>query len=535
VVGARRIAGRYVVPGGDDWELSGEPVTWDVAIPTDDVAIARRRRALAPIQVLSEIERNKGSLEGDFWGRYDLFNIALAVIDQVALAMGISAGRTWDEAVEYAAGQAARQVPEASEEEWWAVARRVVVSLVTTDVETVPYLVQGEAGPEWRVQRFRLLYLHVSGGDREEHLRASEEAINVFVEALDLDIEAAQLANEAQLSALIARGAVSSAVQLARQARYRSIQYQERIRRIVADTLIDPDTHDWVGDVPVLLDDALRHVADRLEAESALLEAVADRRAAVDDVDSLVAANQLIEILRECRHRHSELHLHLLGARSRLREALDERFARPPGVAHRYSVHGDLLVPLLARSTGEAALVADRIVARVAGMRLEVWPSLAVLTDELCARPREPDNGETFTSPEFDEEDRPEWWEAYDRTVEDMFGGIDEPIRLSVLCDRAEGVAGAVTDDDGRPLEPRLLVAAVVHAAHRAWAARLAGRDAGERLVVAVETGERLERSDVTAEDLVLLPAVVTQDIAETPATLTHLAGVGTLFDEVAS
>ena len=160
-----------------------------------------------------------------------------------------------------------------------AVAERVVVSLVTTDVETVPYLVHTELGPQWRAQRFRLLYMHSGGEDGQEYLRASEQAINIFVEALDLDIEAAQIANEAQLSA---RGAVESAVQIARLARYQSIQYQERVRRIVADTLIDPDTHDWVGDVPELLNSALAHERDRLEAEAELLDAVAERRSRMD-------------------------------------------------------------------------------------------------------------------------------------------------------------------------------------------------------------------------------------------------------------
>jgi hypothetical protein len=149
---------------------------------------------------------------------------------------------------------AARYPPRDAASGWRS--RSVVVSLVTTDVETVPCLVHTEEGPQWRPQRFRLLYMHAGGEDGQEYLRASEQAINIFVEALDLDIEAAQIANEAQLSALIARGAVESAVQIARLARYQSIQYQERVRRIVADTLIDPDTHDWVGDVPELLNSA---------------------------------------------------------------------------------------------------------------------------------------------------------------------------------------------------------------------------------------------------------------------------------------
>jgi hypothetical protein len=329
--------------------------------------------------VLTDIERTKTSLDGDYWARYDMFKIALAVIDQVALAMGISAGRTWDEAVGYAAGQATRQVPDADPGQWRAVAERVVVSLVTTDVETVPYLVHTSKGPQWRAQRFRLLYVHAGGEDGSEYLRASEQAINIFVEALDLDIEAAQIANEAQLSALIARGAVESAVQIARHTRYRSIQYQERIRRIVADMLIDPDAHDWVGDVPALLDGALAHVRERLDAEAVLLDAVAERRSELRDRARLDAANQLIEILRECRHRHDELRAHLIGARTRLREALDDRFARAPRSAHRSDLAADLLSPYLARATSEGAILADHLLARIGGLSAWWVPPLDVL------------------------------------------------------------------------------------------------------------------------------------------------------------
>jgi hypothetical protein len=98
-----------------EWDLPVDLDGWEVTIPTDDASIARRRRALAPIQVLTDIERAKANLDGGFWDRYDLFNIALAVIDQVALAMGISAGRSWDETLDYApsapAGSGVRAAP----------------------------------------------------------------------------------------------------------------------------------------------------------------------------------------------------------------------------------------------------------------------------------------------------------------------------------------------------------------------------------------------------------------------------------------
>jgi tetratricopeptide (TPR) repeat protein len=500
------------------------PDEWEIVIPTDDASITRRRRALAPIQVLADIERTKVNLDGDFWHRYDLFNIALAVIDQVALAMGISAGRTWDETLDYAVGQAARQAPDANQQQWRTVAERVLVSLVTTDVETVPYLVHTHRGPDWRAQRFRLLYVHASR-DGQEYLRASEQAINIFVEALDIDVEAAQIANEAQLSALIARGAVESAVQIARHARYRSIQYQERIRRIVADTLIDPDAHDWIGDVPSLLDQALAHVRERLDAEAALLDAVADRRAELEDRARVRAANQLLEILRECRHRHDELHGHLIGARSRLREVLDDRFARPPGSVRRADLGTELLGPYLTRSTKACAALAARLLATVGGVSTRWWPSLTVLTDELCAPGRTLEPGEEYFLPEFDSVDQPEWWEAYEDTTEALLNAIDEPTRLSQLVARAQSAAHDVVDTDGQPLEASRLVESVIHVAHRAWAASLAGRPAGDRVVVGVTTGEAIDTGNIHSADLLLVPGVVAVDIDEpapSHATRTH-------------
>ena len=488
----------------------------EVLIPTDDESITRRRRALAPIQVLTDIERTKNSLDGDHWDSYDLFTIALAVVDQVALAMGISAGRTWDATLRYAKEQAARQVPDAAEVEWASVAERVLVSLVTTDVETVKHLVHTAAGATWRNQRFRLLYLH-PGSDGGEHLRASEQAINIFVEALDLDIEAAQIASEAQLNALIARGAVESAVQIAKHARYRSIQYQERVRRIVADTLIDPDVHDWIGDVPTLLHAALAHVKERLGAESALLDAVADRRAELADQTRLDSANQLIEILRECRRRHDDLHRHLINARGRLRAALDERFSRAPRTIRRFDLGHDLLVPYLSRNTATTAEVADRILAIVGGLPARWWPSLATLTDELCAPPRPPQLGDEFHPPETGTEERPEWWQPYEDAADSVLGGIEEPIRLSQVLRRVEGLATELVDDEDDSLQPHLLAAAFVHAAHHAWAARLAGRSAGDRVVIAVNTGTEIDTAAIRSDDLLLVPGVVTDDINEPP------------------
>ena len=508
---------------------STDAESWSVAIPTDDTSIVRRRRALAPIEVLIGIEYNKAHYDGDFWDNYDLYNIALGVIDQVALAMGISAGRTWDETVDYAVSEAQRQSPTGGRQQWQAVADRVVLSLVTTDYKKIPYLVHGESGPEWMAQRFRLLYVHSSGEEGTEYLRASEQAINIFVQALDLDIEAAQIASEAQLQVLIARGSFASAVQIAKTARYQSIQYQERIVGIIKDTLRDPAAHDWIGEVPALLDSALNHVRDRLTAEAAIIDAVVESRSNMADPDGLVAANQLIESLRDCRRRHNELHTHLIGARSRLRDALEDRLSRPPSGANRLNVYTGLLQPLLLRPSGESAVATDRLLALVGGIGARWWPSLGTITDELCAPPRTPEEGDQFVEPEFDDDDdRLQWWEPYEAAVESLLGGVDEPIRLSQLLARAETVAEALVDGDGEPLDPRLLKAAAVHAAHRAWATHLTGRLVGDRVLLAVTTGTLIDDDGIASEDLLLVPAEVARDIIE-PAAARRQRGRGAI------
>lgn len=495
------------------------PVTWDVLIPTDDDSIARRRRALAPTAVLYALEQNKSSYGGDHWGHYDLFNLALGVIDQVALASGISSGRTWNETVAYAAGQAARQHPAGTPDEWDAVAERVVVSLVTSEVVEVPYLVHRDSGPEWRSHHFRLLFVSHTRDDTtntdgdvdgSEHLRASEQAVNIFLGALDVDVEAAQLAAETQLAALIERGAVRDAVQYAHMARYQSVKLQEKLRRIIHETLLDPDSNDWIDDVPEFLDKALQHVTDRVAAEVALLDAVAEQRGQVNEPAKLSDANQLVEILRDCRHRHDALHGYLISARSRLRAALDDRFSRPVRTTRRYRINKDLLGPYMAEQTKRAVVHSDRVIAATGGIHLQWWPSLAVLTDDLCAPAREDDVGTPIEETEFAEPE-PDWWEPYEDTAVSVIDNITEPTLLSQALNRLDSLD--TLSAGGDELDPASLRAAVVHAAHRAWAGGFTGRSRGDEVVVAVTTGQSYAVDGIVADDLLLVPAVIDNDV----------------------
>jgi hypothetical protein len=194
-------------------------------IPTDDAAVIRRVKAVAATRPLHDLERNKSSYEGDFWDRYDLLSLAVAAIDQVALAMGVSAGILYDDAVSCLAVQASRQQPGDTDGIWGVVACRVLDGLISDSPhETVYAALDGDI-TERRVHPFRLLYEQWAADDTV-HLRASETAINVLVDALDLDVMSAQIAAEVQMRVLIERNALAGAVAVARRARYQSIQHR---------------------------------------------------------------------------------------------------------------------------------------------------------------------------------------------------------------------------------------------------------------------------------------------------------------------
>jgi hypothetical protein len=85
---------------------------------------------------------------------------------------------------------------------------------------------------------FRLVwnYLPPAGGTV---LRLSNEAINLYLRAWDLDIEDAQAAAEAVVFSQLQRGKFDEAVHSARNARIQSLRYWEKIMRIIRETRRD--------------------------------------------------------------------------------------------------------------------------------------------------------------------------------------------------------------------------------------------------------------------------------------------------------
>ncbi len=148
----------------------------------DDAANLRRVKALTATVPIEDLERTKTSLGGTFWGEYDLRTLAVAAIDWIALALGVTDGASPEAAVNFLAGQAKRQQPGRDAEEHRQVASRILDKLIGEGEVTRRYVDHAVTPPVVREFSFRLVYEQLSGA-ATVHLRVSEEAINVLVAA----------------------------------------------------------------------------------------------------------------------------------------------------------------------------------------------------------------------------------------------------------------------------------------------------------------------------------------------------------------
>ena len=324
----------------------------------------------------------------------------------------------------------------------------------------------------------------------------------------------AQIAVEAQLKALIERGALADAARFAEIARYRTITYLEHVRTIIRDTRIDPDAHDWLTDVPAELKAALAHVAERISTEAELRSAVADRRDEITDPAARHAVNTLLATLGDCMHRNAQLQDHLIDARQSMRDAQDARFARRGTSQARYHLHADLTLGYLSAAPAAVRDAAERIFDHLVGTRRPFWLHWADLLEDLLEPPATDGAGERVEDPQFADDDEPPWWEPYWDVADALIAGITEPITLSQLLARIE----PVTLDDGTAVDIPGIAAAVCHQAYTRRGVRLLDDDPGDDphpILLAIPTGAPLDSPDATGDDLQLLPAVLVAPAGE--------------------
>src|SRR6266567_3107238 len=464
-----------------------------------DEGLARRLKALACTAPLHDLDARKVRLDWCDGAQYQMAEIALQAIDQVTVAMDFDRGADHEDVVNRVLPFVTAQAPQRDRAEHARVARWVLDNLINAGSTDrgfrALYGMFGASGAyERRVWDFRLLVELVSP-DGEIYLRASDEAINVLVGALDTDVESAQIAAEVKLENLIRRGRLSDAQLAAQQARYRTVQYAETLRRKLEATRRDVRAVDWESEVPDLIEEALTHIAGRYRYENAILTNITQTRDEAEDPVHKRKAADLVEIVSDCIRRHTQLHGRLQEAGGTFRSEQDrQQFS---GHAQRavIDLFGHLLVPTLALPVTQATAPVAAFFVAASGPAPPRLPRLVRLVAQLLTPAH--DKGHLL-----DEVPEPELAPLPDPDVfsEEQWRQASELLELDEVPRRLSGLLA-----DARILDPDLppLVALrVLHAL--APEIGVAVRQGDDVVVLAVDDGSLLHDPQFGGSDLLV-------------------------------
>lgn len=325
---------------------------------------------------------------------YDIVTLALAAIDMVVAHQGLDLEATRDDVLAALRELAYRAAPDRRVEEHQDVAAFVVDSLLNRAGREAPFryvtsdYADRKGGHRQRNVPFTLLVEHDDATRDENVLRATADSINALIGGLDFDVEDEQVATELILERQLARNAFDSARKSAERARLLSVRLADDLDRVIKQTRRDLRTveGEWSTTVPQRLESAREHIRDRLSAERRLLERV---RAALGSTEPkvLAAAVRIDRLLRECQHRHEELHKRVIGARGVFLDEQERQSFRPPALINRPDPHEQILLPALELGHDDASTLAQQFVTDMCGPLPPRLPRLYRLVNDLWTRP----------------------------------------------------------------------------------------------------------------------------------------------------
>jgi hypothetical protein len=503
-----------VAAGGGVGSPSGDPAASAagslVGPHGGDEALARRLKALACTAPLHDLDGRKSRLDWADASIYQMAEIGLQAIDQVTIAMDFDHGASHDQVLARLLPFIAAHAPGRDRAEYERVARWVLECLINVGsldrgFRAVYGVFAADGGYRRRTFDFKLLVELVSP-DGEVYLRTSDEAINVLVGALDTDVESAQIAAEVKLENLIKRGRLSDAQVAAEQARYRTVQYAEVLRRKLEATRRDVRAVDWLNEVPDLIAEALAHIAARYKAENAILANITQARDEAEELDRKRRAAHLVELVRDCVRRHTQLQARLQTAGQTFRAEQDrQQFAGPPQRAT-VDLFGQLLVPLLRLPAGRATAPTAVFFRAAAGTTQPTAARLTSLVDVLLSPPRERDPlGEPIPEPELAPLPDPDRFDA------DVWSYADELLELTDTPRRLSGLLAEARSID--PDLPHLVALRALHAVSPEIGVAL--RQGDPALLVAVDDGRALSDPQFAGADLLVGVATLHTSVAE--------------------
>ena len=457
---------------------------WEKALPG-------RMRTLLLTSPIHRLESSKLHRMGELRNQ-DLRMLALRVLDATIERMGLGHGASrsaiLDEVVPLV-----RQ----SDETLSVEDARAIVELV----------IEGLLNDSERRQKFKEIYSAVESGgvirrtfsfnllqevspDGNYYLQVTNEGIHLYTGMLGYNIEDAQVASEIVLQYQISRGRLDDAVQTAKEAEIRSLQFEVKIQGMLNAAKRDIHQVDWVKDAMKAIEDAREHISQRLSVEKQILQAIEDKyvSAEVGEYLQLTALNKQVS---RCMARHMDLHTLLISVNPEyLKEQLLQGF-KVHGFSPLPDLDKEIFQPAMLFTVGQLSKIARDIYQAYALPKPPHLLSLELIIEKLTAPIREDKPAVADTeNPELSEID----------TDQGPFSKADEEY-LKLLQQEANGTVRLsqmieLAQQSNLPLSTqRLLVLDAL---------RNYGADDGEANYKVELAGEKLHNQHFSGDDLIL-------------------------------
>lgn len=307
---------------------------------------------------------HRGAPRADFdHERYDLAQLALRTVDFVVVNQAsVDGSAGLDRILDHLTQAARRMGPDDPARPWSIVAKLVLNSLLNDGRAHVAIwqepAADGQDWPEARPFKFRLLRL--VEGDTGTVIVATDEAIVLYLRALQTDLANHAMALKLMVELQMAKGEFDRALFSARDATKTAQGLSASLREKLDETRRDVRSIDWSGEMPGWLTEVLDQLGDQLERDRQLKD-LAVR--AGEDPDAARACRSIVEEVRRSEDVWIRLERRLQGAIPTFLAAQEAQRFHAGGLAAAVELTDDVFRPALTATLPVFDLAADTLTA----------------------------------------------------------------------------------------------------------------------------------------------------------------------------
>ncbi|MDR1283975.1 MAG: hypothetical protein LBK99_24630 [Opitutaceae bacterium] len=287
--------------------------------------------------------------------QYDLHRIAMVILDKVILEMGGPVkGATYPQLLD-ATVPAFRAANNACTDREADILTTLVLEHLCNEQQrtnfVIPWQFEKEDGAiEWREHHFKIIDPHESP-ENETIYDASNQAINFFLSSLEIELEASQAARDAAYQHYMKRGRFEDAALVAEEARKLTIQYHTKIRRSLAAIERNIFEIDYVRDTMPVIEDARRHMTERLDIENTHINDIDQRLDNITDA-TMPHLIHMRDIFQSSHQHNISLLREIMGAHAKFRFEQTRQKFQPRSPLAVFDPQTDALKPALKHPVG---------------------------------------------------------------------------------------------------------------------------------------------------------------------------------------